>query len=152
LPVAVSDGECQRRVYDWAKFEDRETVWVRTRRGYELEGSVTHQVLLPDGTWRRLDEVQVGSRVVVGGGRNLWASEYVPINWQPPRRVTLADVAERVGVDIETVIRYRRGVRGRHSDRLAAAVAEYEAGLAELGAVSKRRRAISVPTVLNENL
>ena len=40
----VSDGERTRRVYDWAKFEDRETVSVRTRRGLELEGSVTHRV------------------------------------------------------------------------------------------------------------
>ena len=71
LPIRVSDGEASRPVYDWAKFEDRETVWIRTRRGLELEGSVTHRVLLPDGSWRRLDELQLGDRVVIGGGAQL---------------------------------------------------------------------------------
>src|SRR6266545_685121 len=39
LALRVADGHTLRRVYDWAKFESRETVWVRTRRGLELEGS-----------------------------------------------------------------------------------------------------------------
>ncbi len=112
LAVDVSDGESLRTVYDWAKFEDRETVSIRTRRGLELEGSVTHRVQLPDGTWRRLDEIAVGDRVRIGAGPNVWAEKYVTLEWKPERRFTLTDAAEAAGVDIETVIRYRRGTRG----------------------------------------
>src|SRR5262249_33049997 len=72
-PFLFSAGQTPRRVYDWAKFPDRETVWVRTRRGLELEGSVTHRLLLPDGTWRRLDELRAGDTVRVSGGQALWA-------------------------------------------------------------------------------
>src|SRR5262249_16217785 len=49
--VEVSDGQARRAVYDWARFEDRETVRVRTRRGLEVEGSVTHRLQTPDGGW-----------------------------------------------------------------------------------------------------
>src|SRR5205085_8294695 len=86
LPVKVSDGTTLRRVYDWAKFEDRETIFIRTRRGLELEGSVTHRLMLPDGNWRRLDELQGGDCIVLGGGGNVWATELVPITWQPQSR------------------------------------------------------------------
>ena len=121
LPVKVSDGESLQRVYDYAAFPDRETILLRTRRGLELEGSVTHRLRLPDGSWRRLDEMAVGDRIAVSGGRDLWSTEQVRLDWQPRKRLTLAAVSADAGVDIETVIRHRRGVRGRHAEQLAAA-------------------------------
>jgi stage V sporulation protein R len=152
LPVRVSDGEGERRVYDWAKFEDREAVWVRTRRGLELEGSVTHRVMLPDGGWRRLDELRAGDRVRLAVGTDLWAAERVRLGWLPKPRLTLAAVAAEVGVDIETVIRYRRGTRGRHSARLADAVARYESDLKTRGRTANKRASIRVPQVVDEDL
>jgi stage V sporulation protein R len=83
LPVVVSDGEKGQKVCDWARFTDRETVTIRTRRGIELSGSTTHRVLLPDGAWRRLDEVAVGNRVRLAHGTQLWAHKYVRLDWKP---------------------------------------------------------------------
>jgi stage V sporulation protein R len=151
-PVRVSDGETLRRVYDWARFEDRHTVRIRTRRGLELEGSATHRLLLPDGQWRRLDEVRLGDRLVLSGGAGLWAEQPVRLDWQPPQRVTLAAVAARAGVDIETVIRYRSGVRGRYSDVLAPLVAEYETGRATLSFMPNGRKPVRIPTAVDEPL
>ncbi|MCU0492995.1 MAG: SpoVR family protein [Chloroflexaceae bacterium] len=150
--VHVADGETTRQIYDWASFRNYETVRVRTRRGLTLEGSVNHRLLLPDGTWRRLDELTTGERVQIAGGQNLWAQEPVQLTWQPQRRVTLQMIANTAQVDIETVIRYRDGVRGRHSQRLAPMVAEYETGIATLGNIADRRTAIRVPTVVDESL
>ncbi|HBI45281.1 MAG TPA: SpoVR family protein [Planctomycetales bacterium] len=82
LPVKVHDGEGYRRVYDWAKFEDRETIRVKTRRGLELEGSATHQLLLPDGSWRRLADLHAGDQVTIGGRSNLWPKKYVRVAWK----------------------------------------------------------------------
>src|SRR5205823_4434499 len=45
LDTQVSDGQAPRQIYDWAKFEDYETVRTRTRRGLELEGSFNHRVM-----------------------------------------------------------------------------------------------------------
>jgi stage V sporulation protein R len=150
LAVGVSDGERVRNVYDWAKFADRETVTIRTRRGFELTGSVTHRLQLPDGSWRRLDELRLGDRVSLTPGTNLWAKNSVSIDWSPSQRVTLEEVADRAGVDIETVIRYRRGVRARNHEGLASLVAEYDSNLATLGRRSKSRVAARIPAVLDD--
>src|SRR5262249_9429345 len=87
--VGVADGEKKRKVYDWAMFPDRETVTIRTRRGLELGGSVTHRVRLPDGNWRRLDELKLGERVQLAAGTDLWARDYVRLDWTPRERMTL---------------------------------------------------------------
>lgn len=152
LSIEVSDGEARQRVYDWATFEDRAIVKVRTKRGLELEGSTTHRVMLPNGEWRRLDELQLGDRVRIGGGQNLWAQEYVQLNWQPMRRITLQHIASQTGVDIETVIRYRRGVRGRYSATLAPMVAEYDTAVATMGFTQDSRTVLPAPTVVDEAL
>ncbi len=148
--VAVSDGQTQRQVYDWATFEDRETIKIRTRRGFELEGSVTHRVLLPDGTWRRLDELQSGDCTLVGAAPGLWAQTYVPLMWQPAQRSTLHKIAAQAGVDIETATRYRRGMGGMHSAALAPLVAEYDTAVATVGLIQDRRIPIRVPACVDE--
>jgi stage V sporulation protein R len=150
--VRISDGEAPQRIYDWARFANYETVRVQTRRGLELEGSFNHRVMLPDGTWRRLDELKLGDDVRIGGGADLWAQTYVPLDWQPQRRVTLQQIAVQAQVDIETVIRYRQGVRGKHSAMLAPMVAEYETGVATLGLTQARRQSITWPAVVDEKM
>jgi stage V sporulation protein R len=150
--VNIFDGATGRRVYDWATFADRETVWIRTRRGLELEGSTTHRVQLPDGTWQPLDALHVGDRLPIGGA-GLWAKDYVTLDWQPvQRRVTLHDVASRVGVDVETVIRHRRGVRGKYAEPLQAALMDYENGSATVSRMHNKRVPILVPARVDERL
>jgi stage V sporulation protein R len=152
LRIKVSDGEAERAVYDWVKFPSRETVRIRTRRGLELEGSVTHRVRLPDGSWRRLDRLAVGDRVCVSGGADLWARESFRIGWKPPRRLTMADIAARAGVDIATVWRHYHGACGRHSKVLAAPLREYAAQLTARRSLPGRRNAIRVPRVVTPEL
>jgi stage V sporulation protein R len=152
LTIQVSDGEAPQRVYDWAEFKNYETVKVRTRRGLELEGSVNHRVMLPDGSWRRLDELAAGDPIKVSGGQNLWAQEPVQLDWQLRRRLTLTDVAARAGTTLDTVIRYRRGARGSAAAALAPLVAEYDAALVDEGPTQRSRKAIRIPKVVDERL
>lgn len=151
--LPVSDGQNLRQIYDWARFEDRETVWIRTKRGLELEGSITHRVRLPDGQWRRLDELLIGDQVMIGAGNNLWAQDYVTLDWQPVRRLTLEDVAEQAEVNLSTVIRYRQGMGSRKQSVLAPLVAAYDAGVAtyELSQPD-HRQLITLPTIVDEKL
>ncbi|HET6252102.1 MAG TPA: SpoVR family protein [Tepidisphaeraceae bacterium] len=152
LALQVSDGTENRAVYDWAEFKDRSTIRVKTRRGLELEGSVTHRLFLPDGTWRRLDAVSVGMKVATGGGKNLWASDAMRLSWQPARRVTLNDAAARAGVSIDTVLRFREGRNVRQKSAVALAVAEYDAGLATATLMHNKRRVVRIPEVVGESL
>ncbi|MCS6902968.1 MAG: SpoVR family protein [Candidatus Bipolaricaulota bacterium] len=149
-PLWVSDGERLRKIYDWAKFPNREIIKIRTRRGLVLTGSVTHQILMSDGSWKRLEEVQMGDRVRVGAGLGIWASRYVSLRWTPSQRLTLRDVAEQAGVSVDTVIRYRRGWAVRKPTEIAAALALYDE--AATGGVQQLRHALRMPPVLNEEL
>src|SRR6185503_11626332 len=83
VALRVSDGAGSQHVYDWAKFEARDTVFIRTRRKLELEGSLTHRVMLANGEWKPLSEIAVGDRLKLARGTNLWASEYQRLSWAP---------------------------------------------------------------------
>ncbi|NJK80708.1 MAG: SpoVR family protein [Chloroflexaceae bacterium] len=154
LSAQVADGQGTRRIYDWATFNDKATVFIRTRRGLELEGSVTHRLLLPDGTtWKRLDEMQMGDCVQMSGGGNLWSQEYVTLDWQPVYRLTLQGVADRAGVNLSTVLHYRKGTHAsRSSTTLAPLVAEYAAGLGEPALSQQHRPTGKMPQVVDEQL
>jgi stage V sporulation protein R len=137
--VAVSDGASPRAVYDWAVLKDRETVRVRTRRGLELEGSTTHRVMLPDGGWKRLDELRAGDRVRMSRGADLWATDYVPISWQPEQRLTLAGVAARAGTSLWTVLRRKHGRQTRSNERIDDLLSVYEGDLAVKARMTNKR-------------
>lgn len=153
LPVYVSDGETRRRVYEWARFENEPTIRLTTRRGFVLEGSVTHRVRLADGTWKRLDELKPGDRLQVAPAIGLWPSELQPIPWKFKRRTTLQDVADQVGVDLSTVIRHRQGRFQSHSaEVLDVALAVYEEKLESPPFMQNRRAQIRVPAFLDAEL
>ena len=155
LELEVHDGQTARRVYDWARFADRETVRIRTRRGLELEGSTSHRLLLPGGAWRRLDEVSVGDRVTVARGGNLWASEPVRVAWTPRRRhLTPSAVAELAGVGRDAVLyrRYEASVPHPTNVALNALLAEYDSELRQTGPMQNSRIAINVPGEVDESL
>jgi stage V sporulation protein R len=150
IPVTVSDGIGPQRVYDWACFPDRDTVKIRTRRGLELEGSLTHRVLLADGEWTSLDQIQVGAKVTVAGNANLWSSEYVPLFWKPQRRVTLEDVARVAGTSLLTVLRHRQGRKTRSAGKIEAALVAYEADLLSKPMMFNKRQPLPLPAVADE--
>jgi stage V sporulation protein R len=153
LPVRVSDGQREQQVYDWAKFEDRATIRMTTRRGFVLEGSVTHRVRLVDGAWKRLDELKAGDRVEVARGIDQWPTELQPIYWMPIRRTTLEDVALAAGVNISTVIRHReKRVVSRKAALIDQALLGYEEQLNTLSFNQNSRMDLQIPTQLTVDL
>jgi stage V sporulation protein R len=150
--VSVSDGENTMAVYDWAAFPDREIVKIRTRRGLELQGSCTHQVLLPDGSWKRLDQMVPGDRLVTAGGNGLWATEKVKLDWAPVRRMTLHDAARAAEVSIDMVLRHREGLNVRRREQVAAVLVEHDSGLATATMMHNKRRVVTLPEVVDESL
>ena len=147
--LSVSDGEAPRQVCDWAQFEGRKTIRARTRRGLEVEGSTTHRLLLPGGVWRRLDELKVGERVVIGGGAGLWAESPVQITWRPQRRRLSVDlIAAEAGVGRDAVL-YRRYEAARPHQTNAALntlLEEYDTELSATTSMQNQRNPVKVPT------
>jgi stage V sporulation protein R len=152
LRLSVSDGEELQHIYDWASFEDYETIWIKTRRGLELEGSFNHRLMLPDGSWRRMDELQLGDRLKVSGGQRLWAQEQVRLDWRPARWLTLHDVALQAGVKVEAVMAHQAGQATEHAAVLEPLLAEYERSRVAYQKPRKWRNAVRIPTVVDERL
>lgn len=150
--IQTSDGEQARTIYDVAKFADYRTIRVRTRRGLELEGSFNHRIMLPDGSWRQLDQLQVGEQVRISGGNNIWPEQLVQLDWQPVVRPNLSTVAAQADVSLWTVLRFRNGRRTRVDTLLAPLVAEYESINAVSGPPMSKRTPIRIPTVVDERL
>jgi stage V sporulation protein R len=137
----VSDGAVGRHVYDRNIIHDHATVKMRTRRGLELEGSNNHRVMLADGeSWKRLDELTIGDRLLVTGGAGLWASDVVSLCWSPTISLTLEDVAADVGVSPWTVMRHRAGKPTRKAEAISAALVRYEEQRTELSPIASRPR------------
>ncbi len=152
LNLRVGDGAQLRAVYDWARFDKRPTIRVKTRRGFQIEGSATHRLRLPDGAWRRLDEIKLGDQVELGAGPDLWARELFRLDWAPTLRLTLHRAAARAGVSIDTVLRFREGRNVRRAAEVTAAVADYDADMATLGNTQDRCNEVRIPDVVDEKL
>ncbi|HEX8789669.1 MAG TPA: SpoVR family protein [Polyangiaceae bacterium] len=151
----VSDGDAPRHVYDRNIIRDHASMRMRTRRGLSVHGSTSHRVLLADrSTWRRLDELRVGDRVLVSGGADLWPEKPVKLAWTPRTPVTLEDVADHAGVSVWTVLRHRAGKRTRKAEAIGQALVLYEAQeLAIGGAFGLAARAdVRIPNVVDERL
>jgi spore cortex formation protein SpoVR/YcgB (stage V sporulation) len=143
----VSDGEELQAVYDSHIIDNHETVTIETRRGLELTGSNNHRIRLPDGSWRRLDELAVGDTIEISGGNGVWPSDYVDINWTNPDGVTLEDVAQEAGVSVWTVMRYRKTGRARNAEAIESALEQYDGEPS-----TSARQLLRVPDQVSEKL
>lgn len=154
LPSLVHDGKSMHRVTDYARFPNRKTIRVKTRRGFELEGSKTHQILLAnETTWKRLDEIKEGEKIQVGVGANLWPSSYVSVDWQTQKRKTLQNVADEVGVNLSTVIRHREGMfLSQSAVAIDTASLAYEQQFKKFSFQQNRRQEINIPAIVDESL
>lgn len=147
----VSDGEASRRVYDRNIIRNQPTVTMRTRRGFSITGSVTHRVLLADGTFRRLDELVAGDIVSISGGSGMWPSKEVRVSWSKPKAFSLVDAAKKAETSVWTLMRRKSGKHCSCSSscKIDAAIEEYKSHPSAVG-ISKRRSVI-VPTVVGED-
>ncbi len=152
LPVLVHDGHERQAVTDYACFANRETVKVRTRRGFKLEGSVTHQVLMADGqTWKRLGEVQAGDGIAIGNPGGLWPKDLIRVDWELRRKRTLEDVAQDAGTSVWTVMRHNAGtVASRSAAGIEAALHADVSQAIRFSIVGNNRKPIRVPELLDE--
>jgi stage V sporulation protein R len=153
LPVQVCDGESLRVIYDYARLPVRETIRIRTRRGFVLEGAKTHRILQKHAQWRRLDELRIGDEIELARGTHTWASQYYPLEWSSPERLTLQGVAELADVSVSTVIRRRHGRNVELAQMVDKAIALYEEKIEEHGLIQPiRRKEITIPLVVTEEL
>src|SRR5262249_20373035 len=113
-------------------------------------GSTTHRLLLPNGTWKRLDEIVHGDRITLSRGTGLWPSDFVQTDWKPEPYLTHALIAEAVGVSPFTVGRHLKGHRTTSDAQLALLVVQYRSQGKPRAVLTKKRASVRVPELVNE--
>jgi stage V sporulation protein R len=152
--AVVSDGQSRRRVYDRHVIRAHPVVTIRTRRGLTLCGSNNHRVQAPDRiAWIRLDALKSGDRVAVSGGNELWPECELALDWRPPHRITVDEVAEWAGVPPRTAYRYRQGCRVPNAAAIAFAMQFYDdpANLA-IPIQTRKRKPVRIPDRVDDEL
>ncbi|TMD56013.1 MAG: SpoVR family protein, partial [Chloroflexi bacterium] len=122
LKVVTGNGE-QEKISDRHITRNAATIRLRTRRGLVLEGAEEHKLGIGPDAWIALKDVQIGQRVPLSFGDNIWPEQLVPIS-QPIKIVasTVEDVAQAAGVGVHTVYRSLSGKTTYARDRITAAI------------------------------
>src|SRR5205814_302965 len=97
--IVASGSGAQDQITDRHIRRNASTIKLRTRRGLVLEGAEEHKLNVEPDQWIALKDVQVGQRIPLSVGNNLWSEQLVPIS-APTRIVssTVKDVALAAGV------------------------------------------------------
>ena len=122
LKVVTGNGE-QDEISDRHITRNAATIRLRTRRGLVLEGAEEHKLSIGPDSWIALKDVQIGQRIPLSFGDNIWPEQLVPIS-QPIKIVasTVEDVAQAAGVGVHTVYRSLSGKTTYARDRITAAI------------------------------
>jgi len=147
----VSDGGVPRHVYDRNIIRDHATIKIRTRRGLELHGSNNHRVMMADETWRRLDELKIGDRVLIAGGAGLFPEELFRLDWRAPRERSLEEMASEAGIPLAALESYAAGVATQHAGAIQL-VAQAHATHRRVWRAGSRRVEPQIPEVVDERL
>src|SRR5262249_3333087 len=123
--IAVVSGPDERdRVTDRHVHHTAPTIRLRTRRGLVLEGAEEHKLNIGPNQWIALKDVQVGQRIPLSVGDNIWSERLVPVERPVPTRLPSGeDVAKAAGVGVHTDYRSMTGKTPYAADRIATAIA-----------------------------
>jgi stage V sporulation protein R len=99
------------------------TIRLRTRRGLVLEGADEHKLYVGTDQWMALKDVQVGQRIPLYTGENIWPEQLVPLT-TPKQKVsaTVKDVALAAGVSEHPVYRSLDGKTLYAKDSIGVAI------------------------------
>lgn len=122
--VTVGNGNgAQDAITDRHITRNAATIRLRTRRGLILEGAEEHKLSVGPDQWIALKEVQIGQRIPLSVGDNIWPEQLVPLKRPVPLvSATVEDVAKTAGVGIHTVYRSLGGKTEYAKDRITAAI------------------------------
>jgi stage V sporulation protein R len=118
-----SGGRARDHITDRHILHNAPTIRLRTRRGLVLEGAEEHKLNISQDLWIALKDVEVGQRIHLSVGDNLWPEQLVSI--APPVRIvtsTVEDVVLAAGVGVHTVYRSMGGKTLFAADCIANAI------------------------------
>jgi stage V sporulation protein R len=141
---SITDHHCERMV---------PTIRIRTRRGLSIEGAHQHRLRLADGSWAPLCDLQIGDRVALDAGADIWPATEQPCGFvQAVPSTTLTTVAAEAGVSVWTVMRHMQGRRTENGETIARVLETtgYQQGMT--GKVRPTRSTLQVPQTLGADM
>lgn len=148
----VHDGESRKEVSNWFTFEKRQTRKIRTWRGYEIEGSDNHRVMLLDGEWKKLGDMQLGDKVKLAIGTQMWAEKEVEVTWKPLKDKTIPTLLEELGISRHTFYKWRNGETVTNSEKIQKEWDTFnEENNGRKASGTNRRFICSIPKTVNED-
>lgn len=152
--IGVAGGTVGRvfPITDFHKEEQVPTIRIRTRRGLEIEGAHKHRVLLADGRWAYLNEVEIGDRVSPDLGAQIWPTERPRVEFVPSAMSASTEtVAVAAGVSSATVSRYLSGASTRSDVAIDHAISTSDFRLGMKGKTLSTRRPVHAPQYVDED-
>ncbi len=153
IRVAAGSDAQTYPITDFHKEARVPTLRLRTRRGLTIEGSDNHRLQLADGAWAYLKDANIGDRIALACGANVWPPEKHAFDFASSEPdATLEHVACAAGVSSWTVLRHLKTGRARHGVAIDAALATtaYQPGMS--GKILTTRHKLNLPPTLDENL
>ncbi len=129
------------------------TIRLRTKRGLVLEGAEEHRLSVGPDQWLALKDVQVGQRIPLSVGDNIWPQSQVPIIAPTSAYVSgIRAVAKTAGVNGRSVYRWLNGERTDEASSIAVAVESTGYGVSYTAerAVLGHKLPITIPTHIDE--
>ena len=149
----VSGGGTLDRVTDRHIRRNAPTIRLRTRRGLVLEGAEEHRLSVGPGEWIALKDVQVGQRIPLSVGDNIWARDYVLVEpLAQPYISGIRAVAKAAGVNGRSVYRWLNGARTDEAASIAVADNDigYDTDYHRTRAILGHKLAVAVPASIDE--
>lgn len=154
VSCVLSDGEDNRKVSNWFRFEDRQTVAVETKRGYKIIGSDNHRIMDAKCQWEHMRDIKEGSKIRISGS-NIWPSSMVLIDYQEEERIDSNKIREMLGSKYGRYHYYRVGLYTEEQvgNEIAELSKTFDEQRSRLGRTQvARRNKIKIPSVVDEKL
>lgn len=113
-PKSVYDGNKDQSIVHSGVFKNRDVIRIKTTGGFSISGANNHRIMLQDGEWKRLDELQIGDTVKLSKGNGSWGKEqnidYSPKGCANP----ITKLCSQNGISYNT---YSRFINGTHKTK-----------------------------------
>ena len=154
LSCVVSDGEDNRKVSNWFRFDDRKTVTIETKRGYNITGSDNHRIMDDAGQWKHMRDIKEDCKIRISGS-NIWPSSMVSIDYKEDERIDSKKIRKMLGSKYWKYHYYRTGLYtdeqvGTEIVELSKVFDEQRSRLGQTQVV--RRKKIKIPSLVDKNL
>ena len=147
----TNDFNKNQKIVNHFVHENKTTYKITTKRGFIIDGSDTHRIWDANKNWKRLDEFNVGDKVFIHAGANIWAKNYVKINYVHKERMKCKDIAALCGCSFDTVRRRMNGENTRINEKLDCTIREYKNQFEKFSGKHVARIDAKIPEIVDED-